>query len=171
MRIQLGEKKIWVNFHHLYCFYIVAREGSLTKASESLGIGTSALSIQLKRFEKSVGSPLFDRSHRKLSLNERGLLVQTYAREIFRLGGELVESLNDRPSSKRIHLEIGALDTIPKHLLADIVQEALMRDDCSVTVREGKPDDLFQMLEQHSWIWSSPMFFPRVRAENFKPND
>lgn len=149
MRIVIDGKPTWVNYHHLYCFYVVAGSGSLSRASRELGIGQSALSIQMKKFEEQLGFALFERSHRKLAPNERGRIVLAYAREIFRLGGEMLETIHDRPKAGRTHLQIGALDTIPKHLTIRLVGEALRGRSCTVSVIEGKPDELLRQLTEH----------------------
>lgn len=149
MKIKIGSKTLWINYHHLYCFWMVGNEGSLAKASLKLGIGQSALSIQLKQFEEHLGFPLFDRSHRKLAMNEAGLIVFSYAKEIFRLGNEMMESIHDRPLPHRVHLQLGALDTIPKHLSLKLAKAALATGRCSITIVEGKPSELLKELSEH----------------------
>jgi LysR family transcriptional activator of nhaA len=168
MRIQLDGKTVWVNFHHLYCFYVVGAEGSLVAASAKLGIGQSALSIQIKQFEETLGSQLFDRSPRKLALNERGRLVFSYAQEIFRLGGEMLETLRDRPTEQRVHVKIGALDTIPKHLAVDLVKQALSSGDCSLSLVEGGPDFLLKELSNHQIDLVLLNFLPKMPASNLR---
>ncbi len=149
MRIEVNGQPVWVNYHHLYCFYIVADAGGLSPAAKRLGIGASALSIQLKQLETALSSPLFERSHRKLALNENGRLLFSYAKEIFRLGGEMVEVLKDRPALGRTHLQVGALDTIPKHLSLQLAQTALQGGKCSISILEGKSRELFEHLMEH----------------------
>jgi LysR family transcriptional regulator, transcriptional activator of nhaA len=149
MKIEMNGKTIWVNYHHLYCFSIVAATGGIALAAKKLGIGSSALSIQVRQFESSLETVLFDRSHRKLILNENGRLLLSYAKEIFRLGGEMVEALKDQPVSGRTHLQIGALDTIPKHLTLQLVQAALEEGKCSVSITEGKSQALLHSLSEH----------------------
>ncbi len=149
MKIKIGDRFIWVNYHHLYCFFMIASEGGIARASKVLGIGPSALSIQIKQFEQSLETALFDRSHRKLSLNENGRLLFSYAKEIFRLGGEMIEVIRDKPASGRVHLQVGALDTIPKHLTLQLVKAALKTTRCSVSIFEGKSAELLSQLKQH----------------------
>lgn len=121
----------------------------MAKASQELGIGQSALSIQLKQFEENIGCILFARSHRKLVMNDSGMIVFSYAKEIFRLGNEMMESVYDRPSPNRIHLQVGALDTIPKHLTLQIARTAIKTRRCSISILEGKPEDLLKSLSEN----------------------
>ena len=149
MKIKIGNRYVWINYHHLYCFFVIAREGGIAKASEALAIGRSALSIQIKQFEESLGTKLFDRSHRKIVLNESGKLLYSYAKEIFRLGNEMIEVIHDKPTSGRVHLQVGVLDTIPKHLTVHLVKSAIRVRRCSVSVHEGKSAELVQRLRDH----------------------
>lgn len=149
MRIQIDNKTAWLNFHHLYYFSVIAIEGSISKASEKLKIGQPTLSAQLKQFENALGTPLFDRQHKKLNLNETGKIVQNYAGEIFRLGSEMVEVIHDRLPTKRFHVQIGALDSVPKRLILEISKAAMAMQDCVVTILEGKSDELLRELANH----------------------
>ena len=83
----------WLNYHHLFYFWTVAREGSVAAASRQLHVGRPAISMQLKSLEKFVGAELFRRRGRYLELTKTGELVQTYADDIFSTGRELVDVL------------------------------------------------------------------------------
>jgi len=160
MRIRIYGQSVWVNFHHLYCFYSAANLGGLTQASKDLGIGQSALSIQIKQLERQLGFTVFDRTHRKLTLNERGKVVFLYAKEIFRLGNEMIETLSDQGQSHKTHLQVGALDTIPKHLTVRLVTEAIRKHQCIVSVTEGRPEDLVTHLAEHRLDLAVMNFIP-----------
>ena len=54
MQVTIHEQNIWLNLHHVYHFYIVAKEGSLSKASKTLKIGQPTLSSQLKVLEQTL---------------------------------------------------------------------------------------------------------------------
>lgn len=149
MKIRIGERSVWVNFNHLYYFSLVATEGSVAGVAKRLGLGQPALSIQLKQFEQNLGLKLFERSHKKLTLTEHGVMALDYAREIFRLGGEMVEALYDQPTINRIHLQIGAIDSIPKHLTLALAEKAIATGRCHVSIHEGKSDELLRELVQH----------------------
>jgi LysR family transcriptional activator of nhaA len=75
-----------INFHHLRYFHAIAKEGSLTRAAKRLSLSQSALSVQLKRFEQSLGMAMFAREHKSLVLTEAGRLTLDHAESIFRLG-------------------------------------------------------------------------------------
>ncbi len=149
MKITLNNKHIWINYHHLYCFFVIASEGSIKGASKKLQIGVSALSIQIKQFEHQLGYSLFERSHRNLNLNENGRILLQYASEIFRLGTEMVQTLYNQTTPNHVPLNIGVLDSIPKHLSVQITQQALKTHRCSISIIEGKLTELTHLLLQH----------------------
>jgi len=74
-------------------FVTVADAGGVTKASGFLNLTQSAVSMQLKRLEESVGVSLFDRSARKLSLTGAGEQMLGYARRMLSLNDEILGRL------------------------------------------------------------------------------
>lgn len=139
----------WINYHHLYYFKVIATEGSIAKASEKLLLGQPALSAQLRQLESNLGVALFDRYPKKLVLTETGKVALAYANDIFKTGAEMFEALHDRLVPKRVHLQIGALDGIPKSFLLKMVQKAMGFGNVTVSVLEGKGDELMRELLAH----------------------
>lgn len=139
----------WLNYHHLYYFRTIAIEGGVARAAEKLRIGQPTLSAQLRQLEEMVGKPLFDRRNRKLVLTEAGKAALDYANEIFRMGDEMLEVLKDRTPENQQHLQIGALDSVPKSILLSIIMKAYKISPCTVSILEGKGDELFRELRAH----------------------
>lgn len=139
----------WLNYHHLYYFRAIANEGGIAKAAEKLRLGQPTLSLQLKQLEEMVGKPLFDRRNRKMVLTEAGRAALDYANEIFRLGDEMLEVLQDRSLNNQTHLQIGALDSVPKSVTLALVMEAYKTGPCTVSILEGRGDELFRELYAH----------------------
>ncbi|RZA06516.1 MAG: LysR family transcriptional regulator [Proteobacteria bacterium] len=139
----------WLNYHHLYYFRTIANEGSIARAAEKLRLGQPTLSAQLKTLEESLGIALFDRKHKKLILTEQGRMALEYANEIFRLGSEMIEVLQDKSASTRVHLAVGALDSVPKNVILALTKAAYKIGNCTVSVLEGKGDELLRELALH----------------------
>lgn len=139
----------WLNYHHLFYFRVIAAEGGIARAAEKLRIGQSTLSTQLKQLEEMVGKPLFERRNRKLLLTEAGKAALDYANEIFRLGDEMLEVLKDRTPENYTHLQIGALDSVPKRVLLSLSMEAYKIAPCTISFLEGKGDELYRELRAH----------------------
>lgn len=139
----------WLNYHHLFYFRAIANEGGIARAAEKLHLGQPTLSAQLKQLEDMVGKPLFERRNRKLLLTEAGKAALDYANEIFRLGDEMLEVLKDRTPEDQPHLQIGALDSVPKNVILSIVMAAHKISPCAVSILEGKGDELLRELRAH----------------------
>ncbi|GAA5065980.1 LysR family transcriptional regulator [Maritalea mobilis] len=77
----------------LRAFVAVVDAGGVTKASGFLNLTQSAVSMQLKRLEESIGVGLFDRSSRRLALTGAGEQMLGYARRILDLNDEVLGRL------------------------------------------------------------------------------
>ena len=139
----------WLNYHHLLYFRAIAIEGSIAKASEKLRIGQPALSAQLKTFESNLGQTLFERSGRRLVLSEAGRVVLTYANQISELGTELLQVLSEGSLSKRVSVNLGVQDCLPKTVSVSIVQQMTELFPCKVRIAEGHASVLLHALSDH----------------------
>lgn len=140
----------WLNYHHLLYFSVIAKEGSIARASERLLIGQSALSSQLKQLEESLGQKLFERKNRSLVITEAGKIALEYAEEIFKKGEEFIQVFNNKSLAYKSHYRIGVADSLPKILACKLVEEAQkVGDDCFVTLTEGTPKELLEKLNGH----------------------
>src|SRR5210317_1082740 len=115
----------WLNYHHLLYFWMVAREGSITKACEQLHLAQPTVSSQLRKLERSLGEKLFERSGRHLVLTETGRTAYRYADEIFALGSELQDAVAGRSSNRPLRLVIGVPDVLPKLVVYRLLKPAL----------------------------------------------
>jgi len=137
----------WINYHHLLYFWVVAKEGTVTKAAEVLRLRQPTVSEQVKSLEGALGEQLFDRRRRRLALTDSGRLVFRYADEIFRLGQELQDTLSGRPSGRPYKLRVGVSDVLPKLLLHRLLEPALRMDEAvQIVCRENKTDRLLAEL-------------------------
>jgi len=158
----------WLNYHHLYYFWVIARLGSISKASKKLNLGQPALSAQLKQLEQNLETPLFERSNRRLTLTEAGRVALEYANEIFKLGGEMSEVIRGHSfASSNVHLNLGALDSIPKRILLKILVKAYKKGPCTVSLLEGRGDHLIKDLLTHRLDLLISNFQPHI-SDNSK---
>lgn len=140
----------WLNYHHLYYFWTVAREGSITKASEKLHLAQPTVSGQLKTLEESFGEKLFIRSGRQLVLTDAGHTVFRYADEIFTIGRELVDTVRERRTDQSLRLVVGLPQVLPKLIAFRLLQPVLMMETkVQLVCREGPLMDLLSRLAAH----------------------
>jgi LysR family transcriptional regulator, transcriptional activator of nhaA len=146
----MTERLDWINYQHLLYYWTAVKERSVSKAARRLHRTQPTISAQLKSLADAVGHPLFTRTGRTLLPTEIGLLVFRYADEIFSLGRELADTLQDRPSGKPIRLQVGVTDAVPKILAYRALQPALQSASAvHLICREDKPDRLLAELALH----------------------
>lgn len=150
----------WINYHHLFYFKTIAEEGSVSKAAEKLRLGQPTLSAQLKQFEGNLGVQLFERHHKKLILTEQGKVALDYSKNIFKMGSEMYEVLHDRLKPLKPTLHLGALDSVPKQIVLQLVKHAFRISPCQITLSEGKSDELIRELTAHRMDLMVTNFLP-----------
>jgi len=140
----------WLNYHHLLYFWMVAKEGGISRAAEQLHLAQPTLSSQIKKLEKSIGVDLFERSGRSLVLTDAGQVVYRYADEIFSLGRELTDTLRGRAAPERLRLSVGVPDVLPKLVVYRLLKPALeLGQPVQLICYEGKLQDLLGDLALH----------------------
>ena len=139
-----------LNYHHLYYFWAVAKEGNLTRAAAQLHVSQSALSTQIKQLEDQLGQALFTREGRVLHLTEAGRVALTYADTIFETGNELTALLRDGKRLERQVLRIGGVATLSRNFQENFVKPLLKRSDVELVIQSGSLDDLLTRLAVHN---------------------
>jgi len=139
-----------INYKHLHYFWVVANEGSIARASESLHLTPQTISGQLSLLEKNLGEALFNRVGRNLELTETGRLALSYADEIFSLGGELEQMLHNLPDDRPQVFKVGVADVVPKSIAYRLLAPSLkLPEAVRIVCRENGIDTLLADLALH----------------------
>lgn len=77
-----------------------------TRAGERLGRTQPAISLQMKKLQDLVGTPLFDKETGGASLTEAGEIVAGYARQILALNDDMLLRLSKRDTRGKLRLGI-----------------------------------------------------------------
>ena len=141
----------WLNYHHLLYFWMVAREGSVTRASRQLRLAQPTVSGQIRTLEAALGEKLFHRKGRNLVLTDVGRVAFRYADEIFGLGRELVEAVRGRGSAPT-RLIVGVGEELPKPIVRLLLEPALhLTEPVRLVCREDRPlEDYLAELATHT---------------------
>ena len=140
-----------LNYHHLLYFWVVAREGSIARATELLRLTQPTISAQLRLLERSLGSKLFERRGRTLVLTDTGHAVYRYAEEIFPLGRELVNTVRGTGNGQPARFAVGILDSMPKLTTYTLLEPAIrLQPPVRMIIRVGKIDRLLSDLAIHT---------------------
>ncbi|UCV19308.1 LysR family transcriptional regulator [Ferribacterium limneticum] len=139
-----------INYKHLHYFWVVAQEGSITRAAERLGVAVQTISGQLSLLERQLGKALFNSQGRGLVLSEAGRVAQGYADQIFQLGEALTEAVEGVGSESTLRLRAGISDGIPKLLAYRLLSTVTsMPADVRLICDEGEFETLLADLALH----------------------
>jgi LysR family transcriptional activator of nhaA len=140
----------FLNYHHLRYFRAIAHARSLTMAAERMNISQSALSIQLRALEESLGQLLFERRNKTLVLTEAGRIALEYAETIFRSGEEMQAVLRGEEGGRRRILRLGAVATLSRNFQIGLLKPLLGRSDVELALHSGTLRDLLVQLRSHA---------------------
>jgi LysR family transcriptional activator of nhaA len=139
-----------LNYQHLLYFWSVVRTGSLTRAASELALSPPTVSAQLRTLEERLGAKLLTNSGRKLIPTEFGRVVFTYADQIFDVGRELLDALEQRPSQRPLRFTVGIDDVVPKEIAQRLLDPAMrMGQPVRITCHEGTLERLVARLAIH----------------------
>ncbi|MCC7423889.1 MAG: LysR family transcriptional regulator [Planctomycetaceae bacterium] len=141
-----------LNFLHLYYFYVVAREGSVSAACDHLHLTQPTISMQIRKLENVLGHKLFTRNGRGVALTAVGKSVFDYAEEIFSIGRELMSTLRGASGQKVSRLHVGILEVMPKHITFRLLQPVLaLPQPVQIVCHEASLDELTHDLARHRY--------------------
>lgn len=111
-----------LNLYKLEIFDYVAQVGSFSKAAEHFLMSQSGISQHVQDLESSLGTPLFNRGPRGVTLTPTGERLRDYAHNIFKLVTEAELMLTDVAQLQSGTVTIGSTPGISAYLLPDWVQ-------------------------------------------------
>ena len=139
-----------LNYQHLLYFWSVVRTGSVTRAASELALSPPTVSAQLRTLEERLGEKLLVKSGRKLIPTEVGRLVFTYADQIFDIGRELIDALEQRPTQRPLKFTVGIDDVVPKEIAQRLLEPAMsMGQPVRISCHEGTLERLVASLATH----------------------
>src|SRR5438105_15858107 len=101
-----------LNYKHLRYFWMVAKSGSIARASENLHLTPQSISGQLSEFEAALGVELFQRAGRGLELTEAGQRMLGYAEQIFAIGDDMLDAVQNGSEQSK-PFRVGIADSVP----------------------------------------------------------
>lgn len=139
-----------LNYKHLRYFWMVAKSGSIARASEQLHLTPQSISGQLSELEDSLGVKLFRRAGRGLEMTDTGQRLLGYAEQIFTLGDELLDSLREDALPHSVPFRVGIADSVPKMVAYRLVRPSLAQPEpIRLICREGRLLPLLADLAVH----------------------
>lgn len=114
-------RRVNLDIDLLRCFTTVVEAGGFTAAAKSLLRTQSAVSVQIKRLEETIGHTLFERNKRCPVLTEHGEILLGYAHRMLKLNDETVSRLTHTEMEGTLRL--GIVEYLAPHRLPIIMSK------------------------------------------------
>ncbi len=137
------------NYRHLYYFWVVAKEGGMSRAAARMNMAVQTVSAQVRELERDLGCQLLKPAGRGLALTEAGVVALQQAEHIFQLGEALPELVRGATQVKSVRLTVGIADGLPKLVVQRLLQPVLGTPDLRLVCHEGEMADLLADLAMH----------------------
>jgi LysR family transcriptional activator of nhaA len=137
------------NYKHLYYFWVVAKEGGISRAAEKLDMAVQTVSAQVRELERALGYALLKPAGRGLVLTDAGLAAMQQADQIFLLGESLPARVKDAVSAPTVRLAVGICDGLPKLVVHRLLQPVMAEPNLRLLCHEGELNDLLGDLALH----------------------
>lgn len=158
------------NFHHFYYFFIVAKEGSFSKAARALFISQPALSAQIKQFESYWNFQLLNRERRRVTLTEEGALLFNSAKAIFDLSQELASSISKQKFRVGSKIQLGVSSAVPKAITEELIRFIFsIEPQTHLVLRQDRIESMIEDLMVHKLdLVLNDFSYPSPREENIQ---
>lgn len=137
------------SYRHLYYFWVVAKEGGVSRAAQRLGMAVQTVSTQVRELERSLGYTLLKPAGRGLVLTEAGLAALRQADQIFQLGEQLPLVVKAAGTTPDVRLVVGISDGLPKLVVQRLLQPVVTEPNLRLLCHEANFDDLLADLALH----------------------
>jgi DNA-binding transcriptional LysR family regulator len=155
-----------MELRHLQHFIALAQEGSFTRAARKVNIVQSGLSNSIRELEEELGTRLVERTTRKVSITEAGILFLPHARATLASLEGAVQAVRSHDGVVRGQLRLGILQNFDTYLelapllkrfrsafpMVDVSVRVLISDTVPGLVRSGEVDLSFHaIIDKDQW--------------------
>ena len=105
-----------MDIRHYRSFIALAEEGSFTAAARKLHIVPSGLSVTIREMEEELGIKLVQRTTRRVSMTDAGMLFLEYARPAMTMLSEGVEAVRSQSGVVRGRIRLGILQSLGPYI-------------------------------------------------------
>ena len=136
-----------LNFHKLDVFLQVVESGSFSRAAQSLLMTQSAVSHHMRDLEIQLGTSLFDRGPRGVTLTASGEVLKEYVLKITALVAEAERAVTNVENLKHGAIDVAATPGVSAYLLPDCIFSFRTKyANLSVSMLTGTSDDVIDLL-------------------------
>lgn len=141
----------WINFRHLYAFWMVCKHGGFKHAADQMYVSQSAVSEHISQLENYFDEKLFDRTTRSVNLTQTGTMLMKYADNIFRQSREINQVIkNKQIAGAPKNLNVGMVGGISRNFVFRSLSSIIRgNDEVSIDVISGAYEELMYLLRTY----------------------
>lgn len=137
-----------LNMNSLYSFYICAEHLNISKAATILGISQPSLSMQIKNLEAEIGTPLFLRNGKSISLTTKGKELLGSSSLFFELKDEISTILEKKKEKKREdYIRILVSEEIERPFVAEVVAKLAKKENVRMSISSANEEEALEKAE------------------------
>jgi len=134
----------------LEAFERVARDGSFTRAAESLNISQPAISTRIAHLEAELGVKLFERQGRGLYLTQSGQEFLPYARRILAVMAESIYAIQAVRDGETGEVKFAAPTPFLLSYVVDVLEAfRSSHPGVNIMIRERNKTTIFELINDH----------------------
>ena len=155
-------------------FISIVENNGLSGAARELFVSQSALSQFLLKLESQVGTPLFFRNHKALTLTEAGEIYYENAKKILQIKQETLLRIGKCIERYNENLSIGVTGIRTFRYASEIISQlSSLHPNCKARIIEGLALELFEQLKQGTLDFVIAPFAddPEICYTPFKANE
>ncbi len=159
-----------VNLNFLYSFFVCAEHLNISKAASILGISQPSLSMQIKNLEQQMGTSLFLRNGKSISLTLKGRELLKTSQLLTDLKEEVANLAEEKTEEEVEGLRILVTHEVERPFVAEVVSKLSRRDRKKMAILASTTEEALSLVQNketdillsHEKVDTS---FPHVRVD------
>lgn len=138
-----------MELNYIRHFVVLAETGNYLEAAGILFMAQSSLSRHIKSIEEDLGAPLFDRTTRKVVLNDFGKTFLPYAKKIVEIQDEYNRALHSCLSGMTSTLTVASIPAMVNYNITDVLAGFQRENpEYRLNIIEADSTQILQMIEE-----------------------
>lgn len=137
-----------MDIRQLQYFREIVKQGSISKAAESLNIAQPPLSQLLKKIELELGTTLIHRYRKKWELTETGEILFDYANQILKQMDEVKKQITAVEEGTTGNIRIGVSTSCSNYLIDFISKYHEAYSHVKITIVTGTSEEILRKLKE-----------------------
>lgn len=131
-------------------FYVVAKNGSFSKAAAELFVTQPSVSYSIKQLEEKLGTKLFQRNHKGIKITPEGSILYKYIKSSYNMISIGERTLKENLDFQSGEISIGVQSHIGRFFLFPYIQEFNKKyPKIKINIASRNTDELIQLLENN----------------------